>query len=113
MTIIDELGLQTAESPEAEANRADQHEYFKIAIALDIEAGRINEVTLTYIMKRAREEADLAANELFKTPAYDYKRIGELQTVVNRHRDLKRWLIQAIGAGQEAHRVLEARAAED
>lgn len=113
MTINDELGLRTIQSPEVEAHRADERDYYTITIGLDVEADRLNHVTLGYIMRRARAEAEAAANDLYACNPRDYKRIVELQAVINRHRDLKRWLMQAISAGQAAHRALEARAAED
>ena len=63
---------------------------------------------LAHMLNRARVEAGIALNLLVDANAEDPKLIRHLQNEVNRHRDLVRWVWQAISDAQDKEKEISA-----
>jgi hypothetical protein len=61
---------------------------------------------LAHLLARARKEAAVAYEALLHADADEAKLIRTLQAEVLRHRDLTRWIGEAIAAAEDADRAL-------
>lgn len=86
--------------------RAALQRAFQTSVDLEVLLTGEGGSVLTYILQRARLEAEDAMQRLVIVSADDHAAVRTLQNEVLRHRQLVDWLKDAVAAGKEAEQVL-------